>query len=223
MVVTLPPVRAVDVYALFTDVTPVTVTVAADGRYAEWHTTAEEVRRSRTLWRQMHLVNWNSVPEALRREGLDNMLVAYRAVLMSPRQWDRMTAVDWDLVRFDSLLDASRQEIHSQAQLAVTLEDSLASRLAVQLENAREAGAALDLAAVQRDADSARTRYDELEQRRTSPQLLLLSVPDDVRVLSAASVPSSPKAGLDTRWVVTSLTVLLVGRIALALTGRRRL
>jgi hypothetical protein len=94
----LPAVPSLNVYALLVDSTPVTVTVAAGGVYAEWPTTADDLRRSRPLWRQMHLANWNTVPEALREDGLDRMLRHYQDILMSPRAWDSMTAADWDTV-----------------------------------------------------------------------------------------------------------------------------
>jgi hypothetical protein len=61
-------------YARLVDGTPLTVTVAAGGVYAEWRTTADDHRRSRQSWRQMHLVNWNTVPDALREDLLDRML-----------------------------------------------------------------------------------------------------------------------------------------------------
>ena len=94
----LPVVRQIDVYALFADDTPIVVTVVAPGGGADWRTTVERVRTDRTLWRRMHLANWNMVPESLRSESLDNMLGEYRAVLMNPRVWDSMSPNDWDLV-----------------------------------------------------------------------------------------------------------------------------
>jgi hypothetical protein len=75
-----------------------TVTVTAGRERVAWRTTIHEIRTDWTLWRRMHLADWNSVPEAVRGEGLDNMLVRYRRVLMSPSTWDAMRPTDWDLV-----------------------------------------------------------------------------------------------------------------------------
>ena len=94
----VPVVPALDISALFTDATPVTVTFPAGGERVTWNTTADEVRRSVTLWRRMHLADWNGVPAALREESLDNMLERYRGLLFTPTVWDAMTAHDWDWV-----------------------------------------------------------------------------------------------------------------------------
>jgi hypothetical protein len=95
---TLPGVRPIDVYHLFIDDTPVTVTVAAGGEHVEWKTTADELRRDAALWRRMHLADWNTVAESLRQEALEHMIFRYRGVLMNPRQWDIMGPAEWDLV-----------------------------------------------------------------------------------------------------------------------------
>jgi hypothetical protein len=93
-----PFVEPIDVAALFIDSTPVVVTIEAGGPYVERHTTAHELRRSRPLWRLMHLEHWNLVPQLLGQEVLDRMFEAYRGILMNPRAWDRMTTADWDAV-----------------------------------------------------------------------------------------------------------------------------
>lgn len=94
----LPYVPSIDVYRVLVDTTPITVTVAAGGFTAPWSTTVDDVRDNEMLWRQMHLANWNEVPEPLRWEGLEHMLARYRHMLMSPATWDRMQATDWDRV-----------------------------------------------------------------------------------------------------------------------------
>ena len=94
----LPFVAPLDVYALFVDSTAVSLTVYAGGEYAPWRSTVDAIRTDRTLWRRMHLENFNSVPPDLRAEGLDALLEANRAVMTNPRLWDKMSVRDWDLV-----------------------------------------------------------------------------------------------------------------------------
>jgi hypothetical protein len=93
-----PVVGAPDLTAIFVDRTPVVLKVTVAGEPAEWHTTAQDLRSNQTLWRYMHLADWNLVPDPLMRQGLDNMLARYRPVLMSPPAWDRMDPNDWDRV-----------------------------------------------------------------------------------------------------------------------------
>lgn len=93
-----PVVKPIDVAALFIDATPVTIRIEAGGVDIERHTTAHELRRSRPLWRLMHLEHWNLVPDPLRHQALDRMIDAYRGILMNPRAWDGMTTTDWDAV-----------------------------------------------------------------------------------------------------------------------------
>ncbi len=95
---TLPHVRAVDIPALFVDATPVTILHNTSAGEERWPATADDIRLNLTLWRRMHLADWNSVPERLRQEGLDRLLLRYRHVLLSPRVWDGMQPDDWDLV-----------------------------------------------------------------------------------------------------------------------------
>jgi hypothetical protein len=96
--VSSPTVAPIDVHTTLVDSTPLTVTVPAGGEAVAWRTTAGDLRRNRSLWRAMHLANWNGVPEPLRVEGLDNMFVAYRAVLWQPGTWDKMDVHDWDRI-----------------------------------------------------------------------------------------------------------------------------
>ena len=91
-----PEVSPVDLVAIFSDTTAVKVTITVGRDRVPVTTTADEIRLSVTLWRRMHLADWNSVPEPLRTQGLDRMLVRYRSILRNPQAWDRMTAADWD-------------------------------------------------------------------------------------------------------------------------------
>ncbi len=96
---TTPPlVPAPDLLTIFSNTTPVTVVFTVEGEQVLWQTTADDIRSNLTLWRRMHLAEWNTVPAPFRHEGLDKMLARYRRLLMNPRMWDRMDAEDWDLV-----------------------------------------------------------------------------------------------------------------------------
>jgi hypothetical protein len=94
----IPAAPGIDIYRLLVDDAPVALTVSAGSVSVPWAATADDVRRNVHLWRRMHLADWNGVPEALRIEALDRMLVLYRDVLTDPSTWDAMTAADWDEV-----------------------------------------------------------------------------------------------------------------------------
>jgi hypothetical protein len=95
---TLPDVEPLNLLSIFVDSTPVTVIYTVAGERVPWHKTADDIRSNLTLWRHMHLAEWNTVPEVLRHEGLDLMLNQYRSLLMNPRAWDGMQADDWDRI-----------------------------------------------------------------------------------------------------------------------------
>ena len=60
--------------------------------------TVSALRTDRRLWRQMHLGDWDRIPEAIREPALRNMITAYAPVLAGPRTWRQMTPDDWDSV-----------------------------------------------------------------------------------------------------------------------------
>lgn len=95
---TAPSIPSRSVRDAFVDMTPVTASISVPGRQLPWPTTANALLNDVTLWRMMHLADWNRVPEPLRDAGLDAMLARYREILVSPSAWDRMNAEDWDLV-----------------------------------------------------------------------------------------------------------------------------
>jgi hypothetical protein len=96
--VPLPVAPEVDVYAALFDVTPVALTITAGPERISFVTTRDAVLTDGTLWRRMHLADWNSVPTPLRRKALDAMVARYEYLLLAPEQWDRMNAHDWDRV-----------------------------------------------------------------------------------------------------------------------------
>lgn len=80
------------------DTRPVTLTVTAFWQRAPKTVTVHELLTDHTLWRQMHIGDWDRVPEPLRARGLSAMLDYYRGVLDGPRAWIGLSVHDWDHV-----------------------------------------------------------------------------------------------------------------------------
>ncbi len=95
---TLPDVASLSVYHQIVDDRPVHFTITAGWERVAHVATADQLLSDVTLWRRMHVGDWDAVPEHLRTRGLDAMLARFRDVITTPAVWDRMTPHDWDLV-----------------------------------------------------------------------------------------------------------------------------
>jgi hypothetical protein len=95
---TRPPVAAVDIRAVYFDETPVHLTTTVAWQTVPAVATRDAVRADATLWRRMHVADWDTVPAPLRYEALEAMLDRYAGVLAAPAVWDRMDAFAWDAV-----------------------------------------------------------------------------------------------------------------------------
>jgi hypothetical protein len=93
-----PHLPAVDVLAALSDDAALIATITVGSRRIESPTTADDLRTNITLWRGMHVADWNPLPPALRERSLDNMIGRYRRLLTTPSAWDATSAPDWDLV-----------------------------------------------------------------------------------------------------------------------------
>lgn len=95
---TPPAVAAINPFETLIDETPLTIMLPAGDARLALETTAHALRHDASIWRRMHLAQWDAVPRPLREDALDRMIDRYRGVLMDPRAWDAMTAADWDFV-----------------------------------------------------------------------------------------------------------------------------
>lgn len=89
----VPPIRP----SLF-DTRPVSVTITAFWQRAPKTVTVDELLTDHTLWRQMHIGDWDRVPEAFRERALSAMLDHYGRVISGPRAWIGLSVFDWDQI-----------------------------------------------------------------------------------------------------------------------------
>jgi hypothetical protein len=94
----VPEVAPIRVHELFVDDRPVPLTVTAAWTRVPHVATVDAVMGDATLWRRMHVADWDVVPSPLREQALDAMLARYRPLLTTPARWDDMTAHEWDEV-----------------------------------------------------------------------------------------------------------------------------
>lgn len=95
---TLSRPAPIDLLAILTDSTPVTVTTTQRWVKVRQAATIDAVLHDRSLWRRMHFDDWDKLPTPLRTAGLRAVIGTYDRVLRGPRVWRGMTAADWDLV-----------------------------------------------------------------------------------------------------------------------------
>jgi hypothetical protein len=94
----LPAAPPIDLLAAFTDSRIVSVTLTVGVERPARRVTVDDLKGNVTLWRAMHVSDWNAVPDEIRAQALDRMLRRYRSLLANPNVWDSMGAKDWDLV-----------------------------------------------------------------------------------------------------------------------------
>lgn len=107
----LPHAPELDLADALWDVTPVAITLWTPSLHVPATVTRDRLLTDPTLWRRMHLVNWNVVPSDLQRAGLDALLEHHADVLASPSRWDRMTAHDWDWIPQPARIVAYRRMV----------------------------------------------------------------------------------------------------------------
>ena len=128
-----PAVLRPDLRSALADERPVTLTITTALWARETVTvTSDAVRSDRSLWRQMHLGDWDMVSKPLRERALDTMLVGYARVLRRST-WRRMTTADWDIVPQPMRAAAYLRMVHHwTAARAVGAEFGLSTAQAAQ-------------------------------------------------------------------------------------------
>jgi hypothetical protein len=104
-----PAIARVNLLRAFTDATAVTIVFSAGDERIRVSVSADELQRNISLWRRLHLADWNEVEERYRSRALDAMLSRYQRVLWNPQVWDRMDASEWDDVPQPIRIQAFRQ------------------------------------------------------------------------------------------------------------------
>lgn len=97
----LPPIPSppdVPIRETIWDGTPIWFTITRNWKRLPFVAPVIAIRSDETLWLQMYLRNWDTVPLPFRVEAVDAMLVQYQHLIANPRVWDTMQAKNWDLV-----------------------------------------------------------------------------------------------------------------------------
>ena len=89
---------SIDLVDRLTDSRPIAVRITENWVKVVHLATVDAVRHDRSLWRRMHFDDWDTLPAALRVEGLRRLLRGYGHVLGEPSAWRYMTVAEWDLV-----------------------------------------------------------------------------------------------------------------------------
>jgi hypothetical protein len=74
------------------DGTLVWFTITQNWKRVPFASPIKALRSDDTLWQQMYLRNWDTVPSPFREEALETMFKRYQHVLADPQVWDVMQA-----------------------------------------------------------------------------------------------------------------------------------
>lgn len=94
----MPTASSIAIYPLFVDGRTVPIRVTADWAKVPLVTTYDALTRDVTLWRWMHVDDWDTVPFPVRRHALHTMLARHAGLLDDPARWEQMDAGAWDWV-----------------------------------------------------------------------------------------------------------------------------